>query len=332
MTTCPVTEPLVSIVTPSFNQAAFIEETIRSVLEQDYPHIEYIVIDGGSTDGSVDIIRRYADRLAYWVSERDAGQSDAINKGLRRANGEILAWLNSDDYYVPHAISTAVEFLVQHPDLGMAYGDVDGIDADGHLFKLSVGGAYDWRRQLLQQMFVPQPAAFWRRRVTDRLGYLRTDLHYGMDWDLWLRLGRCYSVGYIERTLARFRITNVNKTTAHADRFVTDAIRVLDDLYAVLDLPADIRALKDAAYSATYLVIGVNGALGAYDLANAWRWLLKATRRYPRIVLRGDWWWALARAVAGGRTMRTVRRVRAATRRKHGIRVTYRDDGTAAAS
>ncbi|HOW91535.1 MAG TPA: glycosyltransferase family 2 protein, partial [Anaerolineaceae bacterium] len=116
--------PLVSIVTPSFNQVDYLEETMRSVLEQDYPRVEYIVIDGGSTDGSVEIIRKYADRLAYWVSEKDRGQTDAVNKGYAVAKGSILGWLNSDDTYKPGAISAAVEFLVNHPQFGLVYGDL----------------------------------------------------------------------------------------------------------------------------------------------------------------------------------------------------------------
>jgi len=121
-------QPLVSIVTPSFNQVKYLEETIRSVLEQDYPKIEYIVIDGGSTDGSVEVIRKYADRLAYWVSEADRGQTDAINKGFATAHGSILAWLNSDDTYKPGAVSEAVAYLQNHPNIGMVYGDLDFID------------------------------------------------------------------------------------------------------------------------------------------------------------------------------------------------------------
>ena len=121
--------PLVSIVTPSYNQADYLEETMRSVLAQDYPHIEYLVVDGGSQDGSAEIIRQYADQLAWWVSEPDEGQSDAINKGFQRATGEIVAWLNSDDTYLPGTIREAVEVLEEDPSIGFVYSDYHSINA-----------------------------------------------------------------------------------------------------------------------------------------------------------------------------------------------------------
>jgi glycosyltransferase involved in cell wall biosynthesis len=121
----------VSIITPSYNQAAFLEHTIQSVLSQGIPELEYIIVDGGSTDGSIDIIQKYADQLAWWVAEPDAGQADAINKGFRRATGEVVAWLNSDDLYAPGAIAQAVAVLEKNPDTGMVYGNAVSFDQDG---------------------------------------------------------------------------------------------------------------------------------------------------------------------------------------------------------
>jgi glycosyltransferase involved in cell wall biosynthesis len=121
--------PLVSIITPSYQQAAFLEQTMKSVLEQDYPNIEYLVADGGSVDGSVEIIQRYADRLAWWVSEKDHGQGEAINKGFTRAKGKYIAWVNSDDFYMPGAIRSAVAELEAHPDVGMVFGDVKVVES-----------------------------------------------------------------------------------------------------------------------------------------------------------------------------------------------------------
>jgi glycosyltransferase involved in cell wall biosynthesis len=155
-------KPRVSIVTPSYNQARFLEATICSVLEQEYSPIEYIVIDGGSTDGSLEIIRKYASRLAYWISEPDRGQTEAINKGFARANGDIYAWLNSDDTYEPEAVAKAVEFLQIHPDVGMVYGDANFIDEQGNVIGRFPARQTDYPRLRRGYVHIPQQAAFWR--------------------------------------------------------------------------------------------------------------------------------------------------------------------------
>lgn len=156
--------PLVSIVTPSFNQAAYLESSIRSVLDQDYRPLEYIVIDGGSSDGSRGILERYADRLAWWVSEPDAGQTEAINKGFARSKGSILAWLNSDDVYVPGAVREAVEYLTAHPEAGMVYGDADYIDAAARRLGRFPAAPTDYRRLRRGYVHIPQQAA-WKSVV-----------------------------------------------------------------------------------------------------------------------------------------------------------------------
>jgi glycosyltransferase involved in cell wall biosynthesis len=188
--------PLVSIITPSYNQALYLEETIRSVLGQDYPNIEYLVVDGGSTDGSVEIIRRYADRLAWWVSEADSGQAEAINKGLQRARGEIVAWLNSDDVYLPGAIHCAAAAFQQNPNLGLVFGDALTTDAQGKpLNRLTFGnwGLVD----LLRFRIICQPAAFMRRSVLQQAGLLDLSYHCFLDHHLWLRMARIAPIQYI---------------------------------------------------------------------------------------------------------------------------------------
>ncbi|MCI0893227.1 MAG: glycosyltransferase, partial [Chloroflexi bacterium] len=154
--------PLVSVVTPSFNQAAFLEQAMLSVLEQDYTAIEYIVVDGGSSDGSQEIIERYADRLAWWTSEPDDGQTDAINKGFARATGDIMAYLNSDDLYRPGAVREAVDYLVAHPELGMVYGDADYIDENGTVIGRFAAAQTDYKRLRRGYVHIPQQAAFFR--------------------------------------------------------------------------------------------------------------------------------------------------------------------------
>lgn len=181
--------PKLSIVTPSLNQAAFLERTIRSVLDQGYEPLEYLVVDGGSTDGSVDIIERYADRLAWWVSEADDGQTAAINKGLARATGEIVAYINSDDYYLPGAFEEVVAALASSDAL-WAVGAARFVDADDRLTEV-------WRpapppaarhRWILYPWGVPQAATFWRREAFQRHGDFRTDMHYVFDTEFGLRL------------------------------------------------------------------------------------------------------------------------------------------------
>ena len=164
------TRPLVSIITPSRNQAPFLEATIQSVLAQDYPEIEYLVIDGDSTDGSLDIIKRYQKRLAYWVSEPDLGQTDAINKGFAHANGEIFAWLNSDDLLLPGAITEAVDFLVKHPETGMVYGDADFIDETGRVIGSFPARQTDYRRLRQGYVHIPQQSAFFQGRFMEAGG------------------------------------------------------------------------------------------------------------------------------------------------------------------
>ncbi len=157
--------PKVSIVTPSYNQAAYLAETMRSVLEQDYPNLEYIVIDGGSSDGSAEIIRGFADRLAYWQSQPDLGQTDAINQGFARASGDILAWLNSDDLLLPGAVSAAVRQLQAHPEAGMVYGDALLINAAGKKIGDFPAAQTDYRKLRRGYVHIPQQAAFFRAEL-----------------------------------------------------------------------------------------------------------------------------------------------------------------------
>lgn len=218
--------PLVSIVTPSYNQSGYLEQTIQSVLDQDYPHIEYIIIDGGSTDGSVEIIDRYVNQLAYWVSEPDAGQTDAINKGFDRARGDIFAWLNSDDLYRPKAVANAVAYLRDHQEVGMVYGDADYIDGSGKVIGRFPAAQTDYKRLRRGYVHVPQQAAFFRAHLWHMVGPLDPTFYFAMDYDLWIRIAALAPIRYHPRTWAAFRLHSGAKSLAAAERCWPEMIKV----------------------------------------------------------------------------------------------------------
>jgi glycosyltransferase involved in cell wall biosynthesis len=219
--------PLVSIITPSYNQAAFLEQTMRSVLDQNYPHIEYLVADGGSDDGSVEIIKRYADRLAWWVSEKDKGQAEAINKGFARAKGKYIAWVNSDDFYQPGAIRAAVAELEAHPDAGMVFGDVQVVDQDGKILNSLHYGNWGLK-ELMMFHIIGQPAVFMRRAVLEKAGYLDMSYHFMLDHQLWLRMGLQAGIRYVPQLWAGAHYHEDCKNLAQAAEFGKDAYRIVE--------------------------------------------------------------------------------------------------------
>jgi glycosyltransferase involved in cell wall biosynthesis len=218
---------LVSIITPSFNQAQFLERTIQSVLGQDYPHIEYILVDGLSTDGSTAVIDKYKSRLAWWVSELDRGQTDAINKGFNRANGEILAWLNSDDTYNPGAVSSAVKYLREHPDVAMVYADCDFVDENDRVIGKFNSAQTDYRRLRDGYVHIPQQTMFFRAKYWKELGPLDPSFYFAMDYDLWTRIAVKAPLKYLAgQVWANFRIHTTSKTNVADERGWQEMIRV----------------------------------------------------------------------------------------------------------
>ena len=219
--------PFVSIITPSYNQARFLPDTIQSVLSQDYPDLEYIIVDGGSTDGSLEIIRQYASQLSWWVSEPDQGQTDAINKGFARAKGDILAWLNSDDTYEPKAVGVAVKYLLAHPQVGMVYADANFINEAGRVIGKFNSAQTDYR--LLRQGYVhiPQQTMFFRAKYWKQLGPLDPSFYFAMDYDLWTRIAAHAPLKYIPgQTWSNFRLHTSGKTVAADDRCWPEMLRV----------------------------------------------------------------------------------------------------------
>ncbi len=218
--------PKVSIVMPSFNQAHYLEASIQSVLAQDYPEIEFILIDGGSKDGSLEIIRRYAKHFAWWVSEKDKGHADGLNKGFAHATGQVLAWLNSDDTYFPGAVAEAVACLQAHPEVGMVYGDCDLIDDEGRTIGNFASKQTDYHRLLRGSVHIPQATTFFRADLWRQVGPLDLGLFFSFDYDLWVRLAKVSQLLYVPRRWACFRMHNLGKSVINDDQCYPDMLRV----------------------------------------------------------------------------------------------------------
>jgi glycosyltransferase involved in cell wall biosynthesis len=218
--------PRISVVTPSFNQGRFLERTIRSVLDENYPDLEYIIIDGGSTDESVEIIKRYERHLAYWVSEPDRGQSHAINKGLNRATGTILTWLNSDDYYMPGTLDIIATAAVAHPEAGAYVGAGDIVDASGTVIHhqvppsvISLETMYQW----IRGEFFMQPSCFLRDTAWRAVAPLDESIHIAFDLDLWMRMAKAgQTFVTIDRLLSKSLSHPGSKTTAYVNLSIVE--------------------------------------------------------------------------------------------------------------
>jgi glycosyltransferase involved in cell wall biosynthesis len=306
--------PSISIVTPSFNQAQFLEATITSVLDQGYPALEYFIIDGGSTDGSREIIERHAPRLAGWVSERDAGQADAINKGWRRATGEVLAYLNSDDIYQPGALARVAEYFRRHPDTDMVYSDCASIGGDGRpdgpvtrMPQVSL----EW----LLRFPIPQPTMFFRRRLLDRIGLLNPALDFTMDWDFCLRAA---VAGVVMRRvdgppLAAFRSWAGQKTAGRFEEQMREILQIQGQVYADARCPAGLRSQATFFQAWVYLWPAYQACLRGGG-GDALRLLRRAADTHPPMMLHPEFLRLAAKALLD-RPMRTARRLLDAARR-----------------
>jgi glycosyltransferase involved in cell wall biosynthesis len=284
--------PRVSIVTPSFNQVRYLETALRSVLEQDYPRIEYIVIDGGSTDGSLAVLDRYRDRLARCISEPDSGQAAAINKGLQMATGEVVAWLNSDDAYLPGAVRQAVEALEREPNLGMVYADGIMVDSeqvllDRHRYRtLSLV-------DLLAFEVILQPTAFMRRSAMAHAGTLDDSYQLILDHQLWVRIAAQSPVRHVKATWALERTHPEAKTIARAAGFVDEAQRMLRWAEDAPGLAETVRRHR-RRIQAGFNVFAARRLIDAGEYRRAFRHILTALGRHPPTVAR--YWYKFVQA------------------------------------
>ena len=245
--------PLISIVTPSYNQAAFLEQTIKSAIDQDYPRLEHILVDGASTDDSLEIIKKYSAHFAWWVSEKDNGQADAINKGMSHAKGEIVAWLNSDDCYLPAAISTAVETFEANPEAVMVYGDMLAIDE-----KAFVTNTFNYRPLTLDDLLcfeiIGQPAVFMRREAFENASGLDTSFHFLLDHQLWIKIAMQGQLVHMPQIIAAARYHIDAKNRARASEFGQEAFRILDWAQAQPDLTEAVTRLGRRARASAHRV------------------------------------------------------------------------------
>jgi glycosyltransferase involved in cell wall biosynthesis len=278
--------PTVSIVTPSFNQARFLEQTIHSVLDQETPSLEYFVMDGGSTDSSVEIIKKYESRLAGWVSEKDKGQADAINKGLRQAHGEIVAWLNSDDYYLPGAIQMAVDAFRQHPDAGLVYGNVLSVDENSVNFNLQTFKPFNLL-DLMTFHIISQPAVFIRHSLLEQVGLLDPSFHMLLDHHLWLRMARIAPIVYIPETLAAARYHADAKNLANTADFGREGFRIVEWMKSSPEFSSAFEQNKSR-------ILGGAHRLNAFYLLNGGQYRValfeygRAFKFYPPAMLK-EW-------------------------------------------
>ncbi|MDQ5844101.1 MAG: glycosyltransferase [Acidobacteriota bacterium] len=250
-------QPLVSVVTPTYNQAAFLRETIETVLSQDYAAIEHIVIDDGSTDSTAQILAEYSGRID-WESQANMGQTPTINKGWARCKGEIVTWLNSDDTFLPGAVSKGVDYLNSHPEVGIVFGDTLFTEADGTPLEQSKRlDGFDYKKFIVKcENLIPQPSAFIRRSVLENTGPLDPFYYYFMDWDFWLRAGVRNRIAYFPELLSTYRLHQESKTVAQAAKAAPELEYMYRKFFGLPDLPDEIRSLEKWAMVNMYFTSG----------------------------------------------------------------------------
>ena len=288
--------PRVSVITPSMNQGEFLEDTILSVIGQDYPRLEYMVIDGGSQDSSVEILKKYSDRLNYWVSEPDRGQAHAINKGLIRSTGEYIGWINSDDTLTPGAINRIVDFLNSNPDVSLAYGSIYHIDQSGKRIGKAQpppGTPAFSAQTMIGDRIIIQPGSFWRRTMMENVGLLNERYHHVFDYEFWIRIilsNGCFAQISGE-PLANFRLSPASKSVSNIQKSGQEELSILNSLLvdprlSFLNIPPrQLKRQTNKAFAEAYLKIYKGLSHEPSEYAIAWKYLFSAIRVYPIFIL-----------------------------------------------
>ncbi|MCA1815264.1 MAG: glycosyltransferase [Acidobacteria bacterium] len=278
--------PLVSIVTPTFNQSQFLRDTVESVLAQDYPRVEYLVLDDGSTDATPQILAEYTGRIE-WESQPNMGQTPTINKGWQRLRGEIVTWLNSDDTLLPGALTKAVDYFKRNPEVGVVFGDTLFTGEDGTPIERSPArGAFDYERFVVEcENPIAQPSAFIRRRVVEDTGLLDPHYYYFMDWDFWLRAGARHRIEYAPELFSTYRLHAESKTVAQAARAAPELEWMYKKYFALEGVPAGVRRREARAMANMYFTSGGYYLTGG-NPRGARRAALKAVRAYPAALAR----------------------------------------------
>ena len=296
--------PLVSIITPSFNQGQFIDETILSVQNQSYKNIEHIVIDGGSTDQTIEILKIYSSSIS-WVSEPDNGQTDAINKGIKKSHGEIIAYLNSDDLYLPETIKTVVDFFSVHPDVDMVYGDIIHIDKQSQYIETIKTGTIEFEKYLTGTLYLPQPTVFFRRKIIEKIGYFDERLNLAMDLDYWTRVFLNFHTAYLPVTLAQARIYHEAKSSANSQKYLEEKLYILDKTFSDEKRNIFLFGSVDKANKIKRKSCGYVYFFGGMEYQNrnqfpeAILYIVKGIRLYPRNLLSPFLCWYLSIIIFG---------------------------------
>jgi len=305
--------PIVSIVTPSYNQGAFIEETIRSVLLQGYPNLEYWIMDGGSSDNTMEVLNKYDKWLTGWISEKDDGQADAINKGWEKSTGKLLGWINSDDVLLPNSIKTCVEFLDMNPEYCFVFGDLIKTDANGRFLSRLTYHDFDICDLVKEAGWISQQGNLFKRSLYQKIGKLDTSLNFQMDLDYWIRAGLVCKGGYINKPLAKFRQHDNSKTTSKIYLAADDILNIYKKIYDNPNIPTELVNIQREAWANAHIyaarVLCLSNLVGA-----SWKELLVAIKIYPRSILSWGYLRLLIRllftCISGGNQSKIYKKVK----------------------